>query len=352
MLKRYLLIAGVCMLTSLGTMESANAAAVVTNTERATVSETLSRSVSTKNSYKNIGVSIANSYLNIRNKPSIQGKIVGKLYTGTVATMVETSGDWVKIKSGNVQGYVSKKYLATGTKAEKLFMKYANPVAKVKATSLRVRKSNSTSSKILGLVSKGTKLQVISQGKKWTKIRYKGSTAYVSNDYVKISYTFEYAVSIEEEQENLKHELAAKEEGKDQNNVGNGSNTGSSNSNTASIGEKIAAYAKQFIGNPYVWGGTSLTKGADCSGFIQTIYKNFGYSIPRTSREQAKAGTKVSQKNRKPGDIVSYANNGIVNHVAIYVGDGLVVHASNPKDGIKLSKYNYRSIHSILRIAK
>lgn len=352
MIKKYLLIAGVCIITPLCTIDSAKASASTTKTAITTDSKSLSRTVSSKSSYQNLGVSIAESYLNIRNKPSTQGKIVGKLYTGTVATMLSTSGDWVKVKSGDVQGYVSKKYLATGAAAEKLFIKYANPVATVKATSLRVRKSNSTSSKTLGLVSKGAKLQVISQGKKWTKIRYNGGKAYVSNDYVDLSYTFEYAVSIEEERENLKQEQASGDEVKKPNTTSNQSNSQSNTSNSTSIGVKVATYAKKFIGNPYVWGGTSLTNGADCSGFIQSVYKKFGYSVPRTSREQAKAGTSVSQSNIKSGDIVSYAKNGTVNHVALYVGDGLVVHASNPKDGIKLSKYNYRSIHSIRRIVK
>ena len=335
MIKKYLLIAGTCIMIPLCSADSAKASTITTKTAVTVESKALSKSVNTKSSYQNLGISTADSYLNIRNKASTQGKIVGKLYTGKVATIVSTSGDWVKIKSGKVQGYVAKQYLATGAAAEKLFIKYANPVATVNTSSLRMRKSNSTSSKTLGLVSNGTKLKVISQGKKWTKVKYKGGKGYVANDYVKLSYTFEYAVSIEEEKKNT--------------NSSTSKNQSNTSSNT-SIGVKVATYAKKFIGNPYVWGGTSLTNGADCSGFIQSVFKKFGYSVPRTSKEQAKVGTKVSQKNIKPGDIVSYAKSGTVNHVAIYVGNGRVVHASNPKDGIKLSNYNYRTIHSIRRI--
>lgn len=109
-------------------------------------------------------------------------------------------------------------------------------------------------------------------------------------------------------------------------------------------------YAKQFVGNPYVWGGTSLTKGADCSGFTQSVYKNFGISIPRTSRTQATAGRKVSVSERQPGDLIFYAKNGRINHVAIYMGNNRVVHASNERTGITTSAYNYRAIHSVRRV--
>ena len=344
-IKKYLMITAFCIMAPL----------YITNTVEAATVTTKAVAVSAvKTSYKNLGMSIADSYLNIRKTPSIQGEIVGKLYTGTVATLETTSGEWVKITSGDVKGYVSKKYLAIGKEAQKLFPKYANAVATVNTNSLRVRKSNSIKSKVLGLVSKGKKFQVISQGKKWTKIRYNGGTGYISNDYIKMSYTFEYAISIEEERENIKQELAAKEKEKNQGTSGSGSsNSGQSSSNSnssSSTGKKVAAFAKKYLGYPYVWGGTSLTKGSDCSGFIQSVFKNFGISVPRTSREQALAGKKVSVKNIKVGDIVTYAKKGVVNHVALYVGDGLVIHASNPEDGVKLSKYNYRSIHSVRRV--
>ena len=111
-------------------------------------------------------------------------------------------------------------------------------------------------------------------------------------------------------------------------------------------GSSVVDFATQFVGNPYVWGGTSLTDGADCSGFVQSVYANFGVSLPRTSYEQQNAGTEVSYADAQPGDLICYGG-----HVAIYMGDGKIVHASNAKDGIKISKdATYRTILSVRRL--
>ena len=111
-------------------------------------------------------------------------------------------------------------------------------------------------------------------------------------------------------------------------------------------GSSVVDFATQFVGNPYVWGGTSLTDGADCSGFVQSVYANFGVSLPRTSYEQQNAGTEVSYADAQPGDLICYGG-----HVAIYMGDGKIVHASNAKDGIKISNdATYRTILSVRRL--
>lgn len=111
-------------------------------------------------------------------------------------------------------------------------------------------------------------------------------------------------------------------------------------------GSSVVDYATQFVGNPYVWGGTSLTSGADCSGFVQSVYKNFGVDLPRTSYEQQNAGTEVSYSDAQPGDLICYGG-----HVAIYMGDGKIVHASNSRDGIKISdNAAYRTILSVRRL--
>lgn len=119
-------------------------------------------------------------------------------------------------------------------------------------------------------------------------------------------------------------------------------------------GEEVVEYAKQFLGNPYVYGGNSLTKGVDCSGFTSQIYKNFGIQLQRSSRGQyASNGYKVSKSEIKPGDLVCYGNNGIVNHVAIYAGNGQIIHANDAKTGIKMSKLEYgKPIIGIKRIIK
>ena len=125
------------------------------------------------------------------------------------------------------------------------------------------------------------------------------------------------------------------------------SSSGSSSSSSGSgSGSSVVDYATQFVGNPYVWGGTSLTGGADCSGFVQSVYANFGVSLPRTSYEQQNAGTEVSYADAQPGDLICYGG-----HVAIYMGNGQIVHASNAKDGIKISNNAaYRTITSVRRL--
>ena len=119
-----------------------------------------------------------------------------------------------------------------------------------------------------------------------------------------------------------------------------------SSSSGSSSGSSVVDYATQFVGNPYVWGGTSLTNGADCSGFVQSVYSNFGVSLPRTSYEQQNAGYEVSYADAQPGDLICYGG-----HVAIYMGDGKIVHASNARDGIKISdNAAYRTIVSVRRL--
>ena len=112
--------------------------------------------------------------------------------------------------------------------------------------------------------------------------------------------------------------------------------------NSAAIRKEIVAYALQFEGNPYVWGGTSLTKGADCSGFTQSVFKDRGINIPRTSKSQAAEGKEVSLSDIEPADLLFYKKNGTINHVAIYLGDGKVISAGSPSTGIRVLDYNYR----------
>ena len=122
--------------------------------------------------------------------------------------------------------------------------------------------------------------------------------------------------------------------------------SGSDSSSYSGSGSSVVDYATQFVGNPYVWGGTSLTSGADCSGFVQSVYANFGVSLPRTSYEQQNAGTEVSYSDAQPGDLICYGG-----HVAIYMGNGRIVHASNSVDGIKISdNAAYRTIVSVRRL--
>lgn len=112
----------------------------------------------------------------------------------------------------------------------------------------------------------------------------------------------------------------------------------------------LAEYALQFVGNPYVYGGTSLTEGADCSGFVMKLYEQYGVQLPRTAPAQATVGYSVSIENAQPGDIISYGYDGVVGHSAIYIGNEMIVHASTPQGGIKTDSMYIMPIISIRRI--
>lgn len=338
--------------------------------------------------YQNLGISIADNYVNIRMEPNTDSEIVGKLYRGCAADILEYVGDWVRIESGEVKGYIKSEFLAIGKDAEEILENYCTKYATVTTETLRVRDIPSTEedSKIKILIPFGETYIVVNELDEWAEILVgeddatgKEVTGFVSKDYIDIDVKFEYAISIEEEKARIAAEEAAKKAERERleklaaeeaakkaeekrrkeaaaiQQTGSNSSSGSSSSGSSSNSSKrseIVDYALKFVGNRYVWGGTSLTKGADCSGFVQTLYKNFGYSIPRTSREQAvSAGVKVSVDNIQKGDLIFYTNSsGTVNHVAMYIGNGQIVHASNAREGIKISKYNYRSIYRVRRV--
>lgn len=310
--------------------------------------------VNAESPYEDLAISVADSYLNIRKEHNESSEIIGKLYEGSAAKVLEVNGDWAKISSSGIVGYVHTSYLAIGEQAETLFDKYAMRVATVTTQTLKVREKEDVNSTCITLIPQGGEYEVMGETDRWVKIQLENTSGYVDKEFVKIGYQFEYAVSIEEEQARMEEESeASRKEQQSSNAVKKPStSTVSKPSTNSSLGNKIANYALQFVGNPYVWGGTSLTNGADCSGFVQSVYKKFGYSIPRTSRSQATAGTKVSASNLQAGDLIFYAKNGTINHVALYIGGGKVVHASSPKSGIKTSKYNYRNIVTIRRIIK
>lgn len=335
--------------------------------------------------YANLGVSKANNFVNIRSKPSTESEIVGKLYRGCAADILEyLDGGWVKIKSGDVNGYIASDYLAIGDAAEAMSDEYATKYATVVNTAtLRVREGQGTDTDTLALIPGGETYVVLKEHEEWAEILLgaeengRDLTGFVSKDYLEIKVEFKFAISIEEEQrmikaqqeaeraererlERLAQEKAEREEAarraaeakkNQQKNNQKSTETKVVTSSTGSkLGIEISTYAQKFIGNPYKWGGESLTKGADCSGFVQTIYRQFGYSIPRTSREQAGFGKKVSVDNMQPGDLIFYASKGRVNHVAMYIGNGMIVHAANSRQGIIRSKYNYRAVYCVRRV--
>lgn len=273
--------------------------------------------------YTNLGISNVEDNLNIRKTPEEDGKMIGKLPKNAACELVLEEGEWTYIKSGKVEGYVKTEFLLKGWEAKKRAMNEMSTVAVVNTEQLKVREQPNTESEVVTMVPGGEELEVVSVEDEWVKILIDDEENYVSAEYVKIEEKLGTAINMTE----LLY--------------GQG---------VSDIRVDLCQYAKQFVGNPYVWGGTSLTKGADCSGYVQSVFKNFGISLPRTSGTQAGAGTKITMEEAQPGDLIFYAKGGRINHVAIYVGGGQVVHASSPKTGIKISKYNYRTPHKVVRV--
>ena len=278
------------------------------------------------NYYDNIGVSTARDYINVRKTAKSNGTIIGKLPGKAGCEILGESGDFYKIKSGKVTGYVTKKYLATGKRAEDLALQYADLRAIIKIAALKVRNGPGTKYKQWTTIRREETYIVTNQLDGWVEIEIDEDSdkGYIStsNNYVEVRYALEQAV-----------EFFPATKG------------------PTTLRTNIKNTAIKYIGGRYVWGGTSLGSGVDCSGFVQQIFKIYGVKLPRTSRDQAKVGTAVSSGNKKVGDLIFYANSsGVIDHVAIYIGNNQIVHAANSKSGIKINNWDYRTPHSIRNV--
>ncbi|MCI8977812.1 MAG: SH3 domain-containing protein [Lachnospiraceae bacterium] len=275
--------------------------------------------------YTHLGIcNVDENNLNIRKEPDESAKLVGKLPKNAACEIISSENGWALISSGKVEGYVKEEYLLTGFEAKQKGEELASAIAVSTADSLNIREMPNTDAEVVTQVAAGEILDIVEiQDDGWIKVYLDDEEVYVSADYVEVKSDLNTAITLTE--------LI----------YGEG---------VSDIRVDLCQYAKQFLGNPYVWGGTSLTKGADCSGFVKSVFANFGVSLPRTSREQANTGSKISASDLQPGDLVFYAKGGTVNHVALYIGGGQVIHASSPKTGIKISSYNYRTPYKMTRV--
>ena len=310
--------------------------------------------------FRNLVIAQVRSYVNVRSIPSETGDIIGKLYNNSVGTFISEENGWYQIQSGSVTGYVKGEYCVTGEDAVEIARSVGKRIATVNTQTLFVRKEATTESSILGMVPMADELLVLEETEGWVKVDVEEGIGWVSADYVELHSEFVQAESKEEEAARLAKEAAerkkaqeaaaAKVESKSKKDTSNSGN--SQNSTTYTVGEgsemgvAVAEYALQFVGNPYVYGGTSLTNGADCSGFVMSVYANFGVSLPHSSASDRSQGYAVNGlENAQPGDLICYSG-----HVALYIGNGQIVHASNKRTGIIVSQADYRKILAIRRI--
>ena len=308
-----------------------------------------------KKDYSNLVIAQVSDYVNVRSLPGEEGQIVGKLYNNSVGEFLEEENGWYKIRSGECTGYVKGEYCVTGEEANQVAEEIGRRIAIVNTETLNVRKEATTKSAIIGQVPKEEVLTVTDTSEGWVQVKVEEGTGYVSEEYVELSIEFTEAESIEQERARLAREeeerRKAREASRKAREVEEAANAGTEQKavvteDSARLGQQVADFALQFVGNPYVYGGTSLTNGADCSGFVMSVYANFGVSLPHSANADRKRGTGVASiEEAIPGDIVCYSG-----HVGIYIGNGQIVHASNSRTGIIISNAHYDRILAVRRI--
>ncbi len=210
-----------------------------------------------------------------------------------------------------------------GDAAIELAYDLVDTVAVVTCDMLNVRTEMNLDSKVFTQMPYGEKLDIVEELDEWVKVDIDNEIGYVFKEYVEIKTELKDAMTLTEAR------------------FGEG---------VSDVRADLCTYALQFVGNPYVWGGTSLTRGADCSGFVLSIYAKYGYTLPHYSGSQAKCGTRIKMSEAQPGDLIFYGNGSTISHVAIYIGNGQIVHASNRRDGIKVSSAYYRNPLKVVRI--
>lgn len=333
------------LVTVSGQASTVVASSTVTNTDKQVV---------TTSKYDNMAVANVNDFVYIRKKATQNSRYTGKLYKNCVAKILDKKNGWYKVESGNAVGWVKASYLKVSAKAVE---NAGKKVATVTTQTLRVRKNASTDSEVLGLIPGEETLTVLKEKKGWVKVSIEEGNGWVSTDYVKTKIVFKHGESRKEEKARLAKEAAERKaaDAAAASTRGSSSSSSSSSRSSRSVGDSgsyssngvaVANYACQFVGGRYVWGGTSLSSGVDCSGFVMCVYAAFGVSLPHSSSDLRGVGSEVSVSAMQPGDIICYSG-----HVAIYIGNNTIVHASNSHDGIKYtSPANYRDIITVRRI--
>ena len=264
--------------------------------------------------YTNLGLAVVNGNLNIRKEASPTSKIVGKMTNYAACEILGEENGFYKITTGSAEGYVSVDYIITGEEALAIAQKEAKYIATVITNTLRVRTAPSTDSKVISTISKDEEFYIIEELDGWLKVELTNFQGYISKDYVKTEMKLKTG--------NTMKELTYGE--------------GISDTRV-----NLVNFALQYVGGRYVWGGATLGKGVDCSGFTMRVYEKFGIKLPHYSAAQPAYGKKISRSELKPGDLIFYSSSNRIDHVAIYIGNGQIVHAASTKAGIIISNAFY-----------
>ena len=355
--------------------------------EEVSPSET-SEELTDENEYINFAIANVDHYVNVRSQPSTTGEIVGKIYDGAVAEIVAIAGEqdeWFQITSGNVEGYIKAEFFLYGEAATEVMDQYVTRFPQVKADRLNVRAGQSTEEACIGHLDQDEKVKLIEDCGEWLHVQYtERKDGYVAAEYVTVLEEYTYAKTLEEEQAQIAAEkeqqeqaqIAAEKEQEEQAQIAAEKEQEKqaepdvkaeqetvveqttevpsvANTSNEELRKEIVNYAMQYVGNKYVSGGSSLASGTDCSGFTCFIYADFGYSISRTPKGQySGAGRSIDYSEIQPGDIICYSSNGgkSCTHVALYIGDGQIVHAANSRKGVIVGAADYSPIIGVKNV--
>lgn len=322
------------------------------DTTEASTTEAAPESTARYPQFENKLMANVSDYMNIRAEADANSEAVGKLPHGAVAEVLEQGDTWTKIQSGSVTGYVKNEFVVFGDDAGEYAESNCDKIATVTTTTLKVREEATADSTCLTMIPEGEEYEVIETSEGWTKLLISEEfTGYVSNEFIDIEFDLGTAISKEEEEAEQARKAALAQQAAAPAQTPAAPQQPADSGVVSGTRADVVNYALQFVGNPYVYGGTSLTNGTDCSGFTMSVFAHFGYSLNRSSRDQIYNGTNIGIYEVQPGDLLFYNNGGsTIGHVALYIGNGQIVHASTERTGIIVSNAYYQTPCGATRI--